>query len=441
MTRTKRKHTETYEAKKRIRADYFEFVMGSKIGPSILTYLSARDCETLARVSRKIYNACLSYALDTYRILMLNRGPMPKVPKKAHVLLPEELKRLDGCEDLRVELVSVAPKNKREWSDTQKWFTPWPESWPASVTRLSIFHWYSHPIKQMPPLHEGLTHLTIKSNAYEGIEHIDWPKSLTHLFLGEDCRNTVRQLPPWIKSLTLYDIPFLDVELPPSLTELTVAGAPNNFVSKLPPGLKTLKFRNVCADLTQIAPLPDLETLILEGVTPGGLSRVLPASLRSLNLRETCLSHICLELPQGLTELYLPRHSNIPVPSWPPSLERLVLGDGYNHPLNNLPDSVTYIRLGRNYCQPFTRWPPALTKLYGLPEAYACELPLALIQQLQVLSLHKNCKIDLVFPSSYVRPVSRFVHRKVPKRVTKRGYAEPDPYVRLLVNCLRYEVQ
>ncbi len=239
--------------------------------------------------------------LPRFKAYCTRLGPRPQRIKIAYRgdqgELPESIRYLSMCDDYNTKFQSL----------------------PARLTRLTLGHFYDHPLPD--PLPQGLTHLTL-GYVYDLPLPDSLPQGLTHLDLG------------WRYTQPLPD------SLPQGLTHLDLGWRYTQpLPSPLPHGLTHLTLGE-----RYNQPLPD----------------PLPPGLTHLTLGSDYNQPLPNPLPQGLTHLTLGWNYRRPLPNpLPGGLTLLTLGYYYNQPLPPLPVALAYLTVGPNQSLP--PLPPGVT--------------------------------------------------------------------------------
>jgi len=198
--------------------------------------------------------------------------------------------------------------------------------------------------------------------------------------------------------------------LPPTLTHLDLSGYPillTQFVLSPPPPLQFIGFGTNLCEVVRPGSLPasvhsisfyagctQFEPLALEGVSR---LTIIGHSSHALTQAELPTTLVELEIVWGnmcLDAIVLPKLHKLCLGSdfnrliqhacLPDSLQVLLFGDQFNHPLPPLPPNLRYLRLGQDFNQPFSADQSKLhTLLFGSGFRHIVEIP----QTVKVLAL------------------------------------------------------
>lgn len=324
------------ESKKaKVEEVYGQLVLSNgAIAHCILNYLDLKTIRTVRLVSKAISRTCLYFMLDRFIFIMnaiqvyapevLEKGlesALPKVPRRVYCDKNEQLKLVQGCEDLTLDY--------RNMKTTEV-------QWPSSVVNLCFK--YMVGVKRSIGettlrLPEGATNITFKYCTLREGENIIWPKTIVSTRIARSCK-VMSTLPPWLRSLTIKEF------------------KPNNVCLKnLPPSLEYL-------DITKLRSIEE---------PPSDL----PIGLKTLCLPRYAFDLPLNNLPPGLERLIIRgKWYDLPFHRF--------------HRMCKLPDSIVYLDTGGCYLGLFERWPASLKRLV-LSNFYKCTLPEALLNQIDRL--------------------------------------------------------
>lgn len=308
--------------KAKVEEEYGRIVLSNgAIAHCILNYLDLKTIRTVRLVSKAISRTCLYFMLDRFIFIMnaiqvytpevLEKGlesVLPKVPRRVYCCKSEQLKLVQGCEDLTLDY--------RNMKTTEV-------QWPSSVVNLCFK--YMVGVKRSIGettlrLPEGATNITFKYCTLREGENIIWPETVVSARIARSCK-VMSTLPPWLKSLTIKEFKFNIVclkNLPPSLEYLDITKllSIEEPPSNLPIGLKTLCLPRYVFDLPLNNLPPGLERLIIRG-----------------QWYDLPFHRMCQHLPDSIVYLDTAGCYAGPFERWPASLKRLVLPNDYKHAL------------------------------------------------------------------------------------------------------------